>query len=87
MSKPEVSETAKPTDLHRPQSLEKGASEKCDYHGIDTSIIGTSSDGVYERKVTIMNQALIDMGMGRFQWQIFAMTGFGWFVDNVRDTG
>uniref|UniRef100_A0A8H7NBW8 Major facilitator superfamily (MFS) profile domain-containing protein n=1 Tax=Bionectria ochroleuca TaxID=29856 RepID=A0A8H7NBW8_BIOOC len=82
MSKPEVSETAKPTDLHRPQSLEKGASEKCDYHGIDTSIIGTSSDGVYERKVTIMNQALIDMGMGRFQWQIFAMTGFGWFVDN-----
>ncbi|KAI5458826.1 major facilitator superfamily domain-containing protein [Mariannaea sp. PMI_226] len=29
-----------------------------------------------------MNQALIDLGMGPFQWKVFAVTGFGWFVDN-----
>ncbi|KAH6886169.1 major facilitator superfamily domain-containing protein [Thelonectria olida] len=40
------------------------------------------ADEVYEKKVAVMNQALIDIGMGPFQWKIFAMTGFGWFVDN-----
>lgn len=54
-----------------------------DYHGIDTRAIPTGTGEVYERKVAIMNQALIDIGMGSFQWKIFAMTGFGWFVDNV----
>lgn len=56
-----------------------------DYHqGIDTRGITTGTDEVYERKAAIMNQALIDIGMGSFQWKIFLMTGFGWFVDNVR---
>lgn len=54
-------------------------------HGIDTTALPSGADIVYERKVAIMNQALIDLGMGPFQWKIFAMTGFGWFVDNVRD--
>lgn len=54
-----------------------------DYHGIDTRAIRVGENVVYERKVAIMNQALIDLGMGPFQWKIFAMTGFGWFVDNV----
>lgn len=54
------------------------------YHGIDTQAIPTgASNGVYERKVAIMNQALIDLGMGSFQWKVYALTGFGWFVDNV----
>lgn len=55
-----------------------------DYHGIDTRPIASGADEVYERKVAILNQALIDIGMGGFQWKVFAMTGFGWFVDNVR---
>lgn len=54
------------------------------YHGIDTRAIPMGGDEVYERKIAILNQALIDIGMGDFQWKIFAMTGFGWFVDNVR---
>ncbi|WAO94427.1 MFS domain-containing protein [Fusarium falciforme] len=56
--------------------------EDRDYHGIDTHAIPSGADAVYERKVAVMNQALIDMGMGSFQWKVFAMTGFGWFVDN-----
>ncbi|KAJ3456938.1 hypothetical protein MRS44_014079 [Fusarium solani] len=56
--------------------------EDRDYHGIDTRTIPSGADVVYERKVAVMNQALIDMGMGSFQWNVFAMTGFGWFVDN-----
>ncbi|PLB49714.1 MFS general substrate transporter [Aspergillus steynii IBT 23096] len=37
---------------------------------------------LYEKKVALLNQALIDIGMGPFQWKVCAMTGFGWFVDN-----
>ena len=55
-----------------------------DYHGIDTATIAQGADEVYEKKVAIMNEALIDLGMGSFQWKIFALTGLGWFIDNVR---
>lgn len=54
-----------------------------DYHGIDTRVRSMGADEVYEKKIAIMNEALIDLGMGSFQWKVFAMTGFGWFVDNV----
>ena len=54
-----------------------------DYHGIDTRALPMGADEVYEKKIAIMNEALIDLGMGSFQWKIFAMTGFGWFADNV----
>ncbi|KAL4924016.1 MFS transporter [Aspergillus undulatus] len=30
-----------------------------------------------------MNEALIDIGMGPFQWKVFALTGLGWFIDNL----
>lgn len=56
------------------------------YHGIDTRALHMGADEVYEKKISIMNEALIDLGMGSFQWKIFAMTGFGWFVDNVRSS-
>lgn len=55
-----------------------------DYHGIDTTQVQPGADAAYEAKITILNEALIDIGMGPFQWKIFATTGFGWFVDNVR---
>lgn len=83
-----VSGTMDPTEkVHTFSSETQGKVEvtnDADYHGIDTRAIPTGTNVVYERKVAIMNQALIDMGMGAFQWKIFAMTGFGWFVDNVR---
>jgi hypothetical protein len=54
-----------------------------DYHGIDTTQVQPGADAAYEAKITILNEALIDIGMGPFQWKIFLTTGFGWFIDNV----
>lgn len=51
---------------------------------IQMELLPTGVSEAYERKVAIMNQALVDLKMGPFQWKIFALTGFGWFVDNVR---
>ena len=54
-----------------------------DYHGIDTSQVQPGADPVYEAKISVLNEALIDIGMGPFQWKIFMTTGFGWFIDQV----
>lgn len=53
------------------------------YHGIDTSQVQPGADAVYEAKISMLNEALIDIGMGPFQWKIFMTTGFGWFIDQV----
>ena len=58
-----------------------------DYHGIDTTQVQPGADPVYEAKIAILNEALIDIGMGPFQWKIFATTGFGWFIDQVCGLG
>lgn len=62
----------------------KGEVEDMDTNrGIDMNAVPSGVSEVYQKKVAIMNQALVDIGMGNFQWKIFALTGFGWFVDNV----
>ncbi|CAG5143662.1 uncharacterized protein ALTATR162_LOCUS1394 [Alternaria atra] len=42
-----------------------------------------SLDPVYEAKAKILNKAIQDIGMGRYQWQLFIVIGFGWAMDNL----
>ncbi|KAF1989387.1 putative sugar transporter [Aulographum hederae CBS 113979] len=37
----------------------------------------------YERKSKVVNKAVQDMGMGRYQWELFALCGMGWLADNL----
>jgi MFS family permease len=39
-------------------------------------------DRKYMAKIKLVNDALQDIGMGRFQWTLFFVTGLGWFFDN-----
>lgn len=71
------------TDTSFGEGEKNGLSGHADYHGIDTSQVQPGADAAYEAKIVVMNEALIDIGMNSFQWKIYAMTGFGWFVDNV----
>lgn len=50
---------------------------------IDLTTVQPGSDEIYERKVAILNEAILDIGMGYYQWWTFVLTGFGWFVDNA----
>lgn len=51
---------------------------------INTSATGTSGlDPVYAAKSQLLNEALLDIGMGRYQWLLVLVTGVGWFLDNV----
>ncbi|KAG6041701.1 hypothetical protein E4U41_002784 [Claviceps citrina] len=37
----------------------------------------------YEVKSKLINKAIGDVGMGRYNWQLFFLCGFGWFADNL----
>ena len=40
-------------------------------------------DAVYKAKANVLNRAIQDIGMGRYQWQLFVVIGFGWASDNL----
>ncbi|KAN0065621.1 hypothetical protein ACQY0O_000750 [Thecaphora frezii] len=44
----------------------------------------TAVDEIYERKVFILNKVLNEhIGMGKVQWQVFFLSGWGWLCDNL----
>ncbi|KAI8955697.1 major facilitator superfamily domain-containing protein [Xylaria longipes] len=49
----------------------------------DTAIPIDSVDPTYARKAAVLNRAIKDIGMGRYQWQLFVVIGFGWASDNL----
>jgi len=50
---------------------------------IDADVSASGHDSAYDRKSKVVNKALIDIGMGRYQWELFFLCGFGWFADNL----
>jgi hypothetical protein len=42
------------------------------------------SDPVLKKKMTLMSEAIEQIGMTPFHWKLFVLTGFGYAVDSVR---
>ncbi|KAK0200487.1 MFS general substrate transporter [Desarmillaria ectypa] len=42
-----------------------------------------SVDAVYQAKSRVLNKAIQEIGMGKYQKQLFICAGFGWFADSV----
>ncbi|KAI0715628.1 MFS general substrate transporter [Cerioporus squamosus] len=40
-------------------------------------------DPVYQAKARLLNDAFQEIGMGKYQWYLFIVAGFGWFSDNL----
>ncbi|RDX53512.1 MFS general substrate transporter [Lentinus brumalis] len=40
-------------------------------------------DPVYQAKARVLNAAFQEIGMGKYQWWLFFVGGFGWFTDNA----
>lgn len=47
--------------------------------GVD--VIENRSDGLITGKAKVINLAIQDIGMGRYQWELFILCGFGWLAD------
>ncbi|KAJ5723072.1 hypothetical protein N7488_001107 [Penicillium malachiteum] len=48
---------------------------------------GSSTTQAYRLKSELVGKCMEEIGMGRFQWQLFVVTGFGWIVDNFASQG
>ena len=44
-------------------------------------IAASGHDTAYDRKSKVINKAIMDIGMGSYQWQLFILCGFGWLAD------
>ncbi|KAL8710569.1 MAG: hypothetical protein Q9220_004793 [cf. Caloplaca sp. 1 TL-2023] len=40
-------------------------------------------DPVYQAKAHVLNNAVQQIGMGKYQWELFVLVGFGWASDNM----
>ncbi|KAF7356797.1 MFS general substrate transporter [Mycena venus] len=50
---------------------------------LDDLLDNTTVDPVYHAKARVLNAAIQDIGMGRYQYYLFICAGFGWFADSV----
>ncbi|THY54394.1 hypothetical protein D6C99_03518 [Aureobasidium pullulans] len=48
---------------------------------------GNSIPDSYRMKSEIVNQCMEEIGMGRYQWELFVVSGFGWITDNFWSQG
>ena len=46
-------------------------------------VLQGTTDPAYEGKARVLNQAIQEIGMGWYQWQLFVVVGFGWASDNL----
>ncbi|KAL4785164.1 MFS general substrate transporter [Aspergillus varians] len=50
---------------------------------VEAGVVVSGHDSAYDRKAKIINRAIQDIGMGRYQWGLFVLCGFGWIADNL----
>ncbi|KZT26542.1 putative sugar transporter [Neolentinus lepideus HHB14362 ss-1] len=62
---------------HSPYTIEGLRAE------IDSDISTSQYDSVYDRKSKLISKAIQDIGMGRYQYELFCLCGFGWAADNL----
>jgi hypothetical protein len=77
-----------PEKLHRstpkgPSGVQYGNLFRSTIENPDTRRDG---DELFAAKAQLLNDALLDIGMGPFQWFLFALTSVGWFLDSVSYT-
>ncbi|EER29588.1 major facilitator superfamily protein [Coccidioides posadasii C735 delta SOWgp] len=50
---------------------------------VESDVAASGHDTAYDRKSKVINRAIQDIGMGRYQWELFVLCGFGWTADNL----
>lgn len=69
-----ISDSKQPEEAHSTDMLEEAPAAVLEEGSLDP---------VYEAKARVLNKAIQDIGMGRYQWQLFIVIGFGWASDNL----
>lgn len=80
-----VSQDKKPSlnaDIQPVLSHEIGFIEKIDDKE-NRDFYGSSVTDSYRIKSELVSKCMQEIGMGRFQWELFVVSGFGWITDNL----
>mgnify|MGYP001087044301 FL=1 len=40
-------------------------------------------DYIFQAQASMINQSIQDIGMGKYQWALFCLAGYGWLCDQV----
>lgn len=67
---------------HEHEIISDRANTKASRIGASVVLEG-ATDPAYEGKARVLNQAIQEIGMGWYQWQLFVVVGFGWASDNL----
>lgn len=65
----------------RDSDSERGITIEVLKEEIDNDLQSGGVDTAYDRKSKVINRAISDIGMGRYQWELFTLCGFGWMAD------
>jgi hypothetical protein len=67
------------------EKLELGNPEKVEWDisslregQLENLKVGGGVDPVFEAKAAVLNSAIQRIGMGKYQWKLFVLCGFGW---------
>lgn len=69
-------------DLGRAESLKVNVIADAEDEA-NRQFYGNSITDSYRLKSELVGKCMEEIGMGRFQWEIFIVTGFGWITDNL----
>ena len=75
-----------PDNLEPIESIKAGLSESYE-DKTNKEFYGASITDSYRLKSELVGKAMEEIGMGRYQWEIFIVTGFGWICDNFWSQG
>ncbi|KAF2260096.1 sugar transporter [Lojkania enalia] len=50
---------------------------------VESDLAASERKSSYDLKSKVINKAIQDIGMGRYQWELFVLCGFGWLADNL----
>ncbi|KAJ7240861.1 MFS general substrate transporter [Mycena haematopus] len=72
---------------HDHEKVLEGAAEKIADDRSDQLLLDKAHEEgikpIFLAKVRVLNEAIAECGLGRYQWELFFSAGFGWFADNI----
>ncbi|RFU26387.1 hypothetical protein B7463_g9954, partial [Scytalidium lignicola] len=72
--------------VQRTESYSEGITLKLDDKE-NREFYGSSITDSYRLKSELVSKCFEEIGMGRYQWELFVVTGFGWITDNFWSQG
>ena len=70
-----------PEEAHEMGEQDESGLDNGSLHSRSSSNSSSSGGTLYDKKCTIVNKEVDAMGMGRYQWAIWWLCGFGYLLD------